>query len=279
MIVDTHVHIWEMEPIAPVGPTAASFTALPDEPATAEQLLEDMNEHGVDKTVLVQTSFSTWDNGYVADAAVKHPGRFVSHGLVDPFAENNAELARYWMSERGMRGFRFHPMFYENEQILSAARNRTMWDVLDELNAVIQVHMRVEHAADFDEIAKAYPGIPLLLDHMSYPDVTDGPDFASHQPIFDLAKNPNVFVKISDTARQSLDEFPHPAIQAVIKRLVNEWGIARCMFGTGYPSYHRVKHGWPSMADELAFIRGLEWLTERERDRLLGDTAKEVWGF
>ena len=279
MIVDTHVHIWEMEPIAPVGPTAAAFTTMPDEPATAEQLLEEMDEHGVDKTVLVQTSFSTWDNGYVADAAVKHPDRFVSHGLVDPFAPDNADLARYWMSERGMRGFRFHPLYYGDEPILPTARNRPMWDVFAELDAVIQVHMRVEHAADFDEIVKAYPSIPFILDHMSYPDVLDAPDFNSHQPIFDLARNPNVYMKISDTARQSHDEFPHPAIQAVIKRLVNEWGIERCLFGTGYPSYHRVKHGWPSMADELGFIRSLDWLTESEQDRLLGGTAKEVWGF
>ena len=71
MIVDTHVHIWEMPPIAPIGPTAPRGSGLPTEPGTAELLLEDMDANGVDWTVIVQTSWSPWDDGYVADSARK----------------------------------------------------------------------------------------------------------------------------------------------------------------------------------------------------------------
>ncbi|MCH7970546.1 MAG: amidohydrolase, partial [Chloroflexi bacterium] len=72
MIVDTHVHIWEMPPIAPIGPTAPNWTSEPTESGNAELLIDDMDANEVDKTVLVQTSWSTWDNGYVADSAVKY---------------------------------------------------------------------------------------------------------------------------------------------------------------------------------------------------------------
>ena len=84
MIFDTHVHIWEVPPIARVGQTSPRPIKLPTEPATAEELLADMDAHGVDKTVLVQSSFSTWDNGYIADSVKRVPGRFVGHGLIDP---------------------------------------------------------------------------------------------------------------------------------------------------------------------------------------------------
>jgi len=93
MIVDTHVHIWEMPPIAEIGPSAPNFTARPEVHGNAELLLEDMDANGVDKTVLVQTSFSTWDNEYVAASAIKYPDRFVSMGLIDPMDENNAQAA------------------------------------------------------------------------------------------------------------------------------------------------------------------------------------------
>jgi len=115
MIVDTHVHIWEMPPVAPVGPTAPRWTGEPTAPGTAEMLLEEMDANGVDRTVLVQTSFSTWDNGYVADSAQRFPDRFVAQGLVDPLDPDNAAHAAYWMDERGMTGFRFHPMYYRTE--------------------------------------------------------------------------------------------------------------------------------------------------------------------
>ena len=43
MIVDTHVHVWEIDPPKyPVGPTAPSWTAMPDEPGTADDLLAEM---------------------------------------------------------------------------------------------------------------------------------------------------------------------------------------------------------------------------------------------
>ena len=61
MIVDTHVHVWEIDPPKyPVGPTAPTWTAEPDEPGTADELIEDMDANGVDVSVLVQTSWSTW---------------------------------------------------------------------------------------------------------------------------------------------------------------------------------------------------------------------------
>ena len=31
MIIDCHVHVWELPPIAPVGPTAPTWTAVTEE--------------------------------------------------------------------------------------------------------------------------------------------------------------------------------------------------------------------------------------------------------
>ena len=67
MIVDTHVHVWEIDPPKyPIGPTAPGWTSMPDEPGTADELLAEMDACGVDWSVLVQTSWSTWDDGYIA---------------------------------------------------------------------------------------------------------------------------------------------------------------------------------------------------------------------
>ena len=119
MIVDTHVHIWEIDPPRyPVGPTAPGWTSEPDEPATADQLLVDMNANGVDWSVVVQTSWSTWDNGYIADSVARFPDRLIGHGMIDPQDQYNADLAGYWMQDRGLQGFRFHPMYYPQQQIL-----------------------------------------------------------------------------------------------------------------------------------------------------------------
>jgi L-fuconolactonase len=267
-----------MPPIAPIGPTAPSFTALPDEPATAEELLADMDANGVDCAVLVQTSWSTWDNGYVADSAARYPDRFVAHGMVDPLAHDNAAIAHYWVQEQGMAGFRFHPECYDNVEILTRPENGAMWEAISELGAIVQVHNRPRNAHQLDAVASKYPAITWLIDHMMYPEAAWGPDFKPYEPALALARHPNVHIKISDVHGRSKQDFPYTDMHPVIKAAINAFGIERCLWGTGYPGHHRAKHRWPTLADELRLIReGLPFLSQSDKDRILGENAARLW--
>ena len=279
LVVDTHVHVWEISEKYPVGPTAPQFTSKPDEPATADQLIADMDANGVDWTVLVQTSWSTWDNGYIADSVERFPGRFIGHGMLDPQDEaGNAEAARYWIEDRGLIGFRFHPMYYPDVKVLTTDGNRAMWDVLAAHEAVVQFHTSPPFADQIAEIAKRYPSMKLLIDHMGYPTLDGG--VAEWQPILDLAQLPNLFVKILDVKGRSKEEFPFGDMHGFVKALVNDFGAERCLWGTGYPAHHRTKHNWLSLEDELRLVReGFDFLSEAQRDRILGGTAAEVWGL
>lgn len=277
MIIDTHVHVWEIDPPRyPVGPTAPNWTALPDEPGTADELIAEMDAHGVDWCVLVQTSWSTWDNGYIADSVARFPDRFVGHGLLDPQDGENAAQARYWMRERGLVGFRFHPMYYPDEKILLTQENEPLWEELASLGAVLQFHLRPAQAAQLAVLAERHPGLPLIIDHMGYPQLDADP--AEFQPIVDLARFDNMYVKISDIAGRSQEDFPHADVHGFIQQLLDAFGSSRAMWGTGYPGHHRAKHGWHTLADELRLIReGLPFLSAQDKERILGGTAAELW--
>lgn len=279
MIVDTHVHVWEIDPPKyPVGPTAPGWKSLPDEPGTADELLAEMDLCGVDWTVLVQTSWSTWDNGYIADSAARFPRRFVGHGLLDPQDPDNAAQARYWVRERGLAGFRFHPMYYPDEKILLTAQNKPLWEEIAALGAVIQFHLNAQFADQVDQIARRCPWVVFILDHMGYPQV--GAEVAAFQPILDLARHDNVYLKLSDVAGRSKQGFPYPDVHPYIELLVQAFGAQRMVWGTGYPGHHRLKHKWPTLQDELRLVReGLPFLSAAEQDRILGGTAAEIWNL
>jgi L-fuconolactonase len=279
MIVDTHVHVWAIDPPRyPIGPTAPNWTAMPDEPGRAEELLAEMDEHGVDWAILVQTSWSTWDNGYIADAVTRYPQRFVGHGLLDPLDSQNADQARYWVVDRGLRGFRFHPMYYPDCKILTLDQNRALWDELAGHNVVLQFHLRAAQADQVAAIAQDYPSLPLIIDHMGYPDVQKG--ITDFQPILDLARFDNTFFKLSDVKGRSQAAFPFADVHPYIQALLQAFGAERTVWGTGYPGHHRTKHNWLSLADELRLIRqGLPFLTSSQQDRILGGTAAELWGL
>ena len=279
MIVDTHVHIWEIDPPKyPVGPTAPTWNSYPDEPGTADELLSEMDAHGVDWTVLVQTSWSTWDNGYIAYSIERFPDRFIGHGLIDPQDPNNAEQVRYWIKERSLVGFRFHPMYYPDEKILLTQQNGPMWEEIAAVDAVIQFHLRAAFADQVAVIAQRYPHLKLILDHMGYPQV-DAEETA-FQPIVELARYDNVHLKLSDVAGRSQQAFPYADVHPFIKKLLSVFGAERTMWGTGYPGHHRQKHNWPSLAQELQLIReGLPFLTDDDKEKILGDTAARIWNL
>ena len=279
MIVDTHVHVWEIDPPKyPVGPTSPTWNSYPDEPGTADELLAEMNVHGVDWTVLVQTSWSTWDNGYIADSVERFPNRFIGHGLIDPQDPNNAEQVRYWIKERGLAGFRFHPMYYPDEKILLTRQNEPMWEEIASLDAVIQFHLRAEFADQVAVIADRHPSLKLILDHMGYPQVDA--DEVEFQPIVDLAGYDNMYLKLSDVAGRSSQDFPYTDVHPFIEELVDAFGTERMVWGTGYPGHHRAKHDWPTLDQELRLVReGLPFLTDAQRERILGGTAAEIWGL
>lgn len=277
MIIDTHVHIWEIDPPKyPVGPTAPNWNSEPDEPATATELIEDMDTNGVDRSVIVQTSWSTWDNGYIADSVAQYPNRLIGHGMIDPQDPDNAAKVQYWMQERGLVGFRFHPFYYPEEKILLNPRNGPLWEEIAMREAIIQFHLRPDDTDQVDAIARRFPHNYLLLDHMGYPDIDQGPEY--FRPILELARHNNIFVKISDVAGRSKEAFPFSDVQPYIRSLVNTFGAERCLWGTGYPGHHRVKNNWLPLDEELRLIRtGLPFLKAEQIDHILGLTAAQIW--
>lgn len=279
MIVDTHVHVWEIDPPRyPVGPTAPNWKSLPDEPGTADELLAEMDDEGVDWSVLVQTSWSTWDNGYIADSVARFPRRFVGMGLVDPLDPANAETARYWMADRGLAGFRFHPMYYPDEKVMLRPQNGPLLEELAANKAVLQFHLQPDFADQVDQIAGRFPDMICLIDHMGYPNREA--EAEAFGPVLDLARHANVMVKVSDVAGRSAQDFPYADVHPFIERLHQAFGGQRLLWGTGYPGHHRLKHNWPSLADELRLVReGIPFFDETTRALVLGGTAARVWGL
>ena len=97
-IIDTHVHIWETDGVMSamdlstkdigvhqstvLHPVPPRWGSKPKDSGRVELLLDDMHSNSVDGAVIVQTSFSTWDNEYVAASALRYPDRLRSMGMV-----------------------------------------------------------------------------------------------------------------------------------------------------------------------------------------------------
>ncbi|MFB6219304.1 MAG: amidohydrolase [Halobacteriaceae archaeon] len=275
MIVDSHMHVWETPPEAALGGSHPESAGRPDGPAPVEAYVAEMDEHGVDRAVLVQTSFSTWDNSYIARAAREYD-RFVAHGLVDPL-HPDAETARKWLDDYGLSGFRFHTRHY-SEDVLTHPRMADLLAFLDERGARVNLHMSPSDAAQVDVVAREYPDVTWLLDHLGgYPRPEWAPDWRPLEAVCALATRDNVYVKVSNYHANSAEGFPWRDVHGAVRRLVEAFGADRCLWGTSYPAEHREKTGSPPLDEELRFVEELGFLSGAERDAIMGDTALDVW--
>ncbi len=275
-VVDTHMHVWKIDPPRYTLEKTLADVPLPTEDATIEELRIDNAAAGVTHTVLVQPSTSGWNNRYVVESAVAHPSQFAAHGLIDPDVRANAEDLRRWMAA-GMAGFRFNMVRDKDPAWIGAPRNHALWEAAQDLGAVINVQMHPPQAWRLLEIANRYPGVKVIVDHLGKPDITEPPPYNDFSNILALSDLPNLYVKVSALSLASrTKEYPYRDVFPWVKMLYEAFGASRLLWGTGYPGARRTL----PLEQELAIVtEHLPFLLEDDKQWILGRTAMTIWRF
>lgn len=274
MIVDTHVHVWALDDAHQPAPGAK--VRPPTEADPVEWLVEDMETYGVDRCVLVQSSAFGWDNTYMVECLEKFPDRFKAIGLVDPLGPTNAADLRTWMA-RGLSGFRFHPLYYPDDQVwVDAPAHDALWDAAAETGAILQYHLWPRHAVPLRRMIARHPGARVIVDHLGKPDVIEAPPYPSFRPVLDLADFPDVWIKIGDYQIASRQDYPWRDTVPFVAALKEAFGPERMIWGTGYAGKARLV----PLAQALRYVREeLPCLGPSDLEQILDRTPRDLFGF
>src|SRR5687768_12896405 len=242
-----------------------------DAPALAvEDLLQRMDDTGIDRAVLVQ-AFSSYqyDNNYTADAAATNPNRLVSSCIID-LEHDAVEMVRYWIGERGARAIR---LFLRNaaSDWLSQPSSDEVFDEIARLRAVAQVVGLDADLPRLREAAMRHPEIPFLLDHCGMPDLSGGPNYPNATNLFALSDAPNISVKLSTHVFTNAKRGGSTAAE-ITHRLVDTFGAARVMWASDYSVLGLVYADCVREAEQAC-----AGLSPGDRDLVLGDAAKALW--
>ena len=271
-VIDTHMHVWttdwERYPFAPPEPSMQR----PEESNTDEEVIAGMHQHGVDFTVLVQVRYYGWDNRYLADCLRRYPGRFAAQGLIDPRDPAAADRLAYWMQEHGFSGVRLSPSYDRHADWLNHRDSDPLWRRAEELGAIFNFLIREEQLPQLEEMANRFPGVPVVVDHMGYPDITGGT-----ANLLRLARLPNVYVKVTEFYNHSKTrEYPYADVLPTVRRVYDAFGPQHLLWGTGFVHGERV--GRIPYAQELELIREhVPFFTPEDREWILGRTALKLW--
>ncbi len=245
-----------------------------------------MDRNGVDKTVLVQHK-GEYDNSYLLDNARLHPDRFSVVGAVDPGQPDAPETLARWAGE-GIEGL----------VLFSTDRSPgddplAIWRKAAELGLPVSCSgSSGDFASDhFRQVATELPDLRVIMEHMGVHESlrflpqgeSPEPPYTAYRKVLDLARYPNVFVKVPPLGELMPRPFParEPTFlldeaPPVIEMAIEAFGAQRLMFGVDYPPVS-VREGY---ANAWRYMR--EHLTRRsreEQDAILGGTAATIFPF
>ena len=274
--IDIHPHIIADDetryPLAPLGGHQSDWSRT--RPVTLEKLIAAMDEAGVDKAAIVQASTCYGhDNSYVADAVAAHPRRFTGVFSVDVLAPDAAERMRFWRSKNltGLRLFTFGSTMSTQANWLDDPKSYPAWACASELGLPVCLQMSARAIAQARAMAERFPDVRIVLDHCARPALDDGPPYAAAASLFELARLPNIFLKLTP---RIFAEARHGKAtpETFFAKLVTEFGAARLAWGSNYPSSEGALPALLKTAHE-----SLASFPQAHRDWIFAKTAQTLY--
>ena len=231
MIVDSQVHIWGAN--TPERPWPARAHAQRATPVTAQEVLDWMDEGGIDRAVLVPPSWEGDRNDLALEAAATYPERFAVMGRLDPEAPGARERLARWREQPGMLGLRFTfhtPLLL---QPLLDGRFDWVWGEAERHALPIMLLIHHPHMHLVDAIAARHPGLRITLDHLGLATgEKDAHAFRGLDQLLALARCPNVAVKASALPCYTDEPYPYAGLRPYVQAVHQAFGPRRMFWGS-----------------------------------------------
>ena len=271
-IIDAQVHAYERN--RPERPWAGVLHGPAE--VTGDDMVAAMDAVGVDGALLVSPfTMYRYDASYALQVYAKHPGRFALIKPVDPADPGVVETIEDWAATKGTVAIRIMMTRGVSEDADDPGINRVLATAA---RLGIPVNLlcwgRVEQAR---RLAARNPNTQLVIDHLGLqqpfePPVPANP-FADLSSVLGLAAHANVAIKITGACTLSHEPFPYKDIWDPIRRIIDAFGIGRCMWGTD----------WTRAVELLTYAQGVDAfrttdrLSAGDKEALMGGTLTKIY--
>lgn len=232
--IDAHSHI-------------GYFGGWSDVGITAEELLRQMDEYNVEKTVIC-----TYPMQESIEAVDKYPDRLIGAAWVNPM-ENRAEAqVRDAVKNHGFKAIKLHPLMHgylPNDQCVFP-----LAELAKDLDIPLMIHTgHPPYSLPWSvaQLADLYPDVTMVMIHMGHG------NGMYVQAAIDMAKKyPNLYLETSGMP-----------MHTKIKEAYEKVGSHRIMWGLDAPFHH------PTVEMQRTIVSGL---TDRQLEDVFYNNAKEL---
>ncbi len=268
-VIDAQVHIWSKAVTPPSGlhRKVSKFTA--------EELLKEMDEAGVDAALIHPPA--SWDpdsNALAIEAARAYPDRFAIMGQFPPDKPENRKLIHGWRKQPGMMGLRWALLSEEQQKWLDDGTLDWLWPAAEQEGLPVAM-MGGLFLKKFRAIAERHPRLKMIVDHCGLNrHGRDAEAFIHLDELVALAKLPNVAVKATGAPHYSTQAYPFRNIQDGLHRIFDAFGPQRFFWGTDIT---RMPCSYRQCV--TFFTEELPWLKGKDLEAVMGRGVCEWIGW
>ena len=270
--IDAQVHTYERN--HPGQPWAATLTG--PEQVTGDDMVRAMDAVGVDGALLISVfTMYRYDASYAVEVRNKYPGRF---GLIKPVNPSDpavAETIAQWAATPGTVGIRIMMNRDVSEDPADPGINRVLAaGARHGLPVNILCWGRLEQAA---ALAARNPDTSIVIDHLGLQQPFEPPPpaqpFADLPKVLEVARQPNVAIKITGACTLSREAYPYKDIWDPLARIFDTFGIDRCMWGTDWTRAVKLL----TYQQGVDAFRNTDRLSDSDKRTLMGGTLQRLY--
>jgi len=274
--IDIHPHIISNDesryPPAPLFGKRSDWSK--ERPSTVETLIAAMDEAGVAKAAVVHSSTTYgFDNSYVVEGCAQYPNRLVAVGSVDVLQPDAPKVIREWV-DRGLAGLRLFTGGSTKEfdpSELDDPKSFPAWELCSELGLSMCIQTGPVGLPQVTMLARRFPKVNIILDHLGRPDVLDGPPYAAAASLFELALIENIYLKLTPRIFGDVKKGAASA-ETFFPKVVEAFGSKRMAWGSNYPTSEGTL-----IANLGKAKAGLASLSAEDQEWVFGKTAQVLY--
>ena len=271
-VIDVQVHAYERN--HPGRPWVGKLHG-PDS-ANGEEMVAAMDAVGVDGAVIVSTfNLYRCDPSYALEVYATYPERFRVVAPIDVTDPGVDDFVAGWAKTKGAVGVR---LMLRDELLSDPADPRLNHGFALAGKHGLPVNFlcwgRLDDGA---ELVRRNPDTVIVIDHLGLLQPNAPPPFAEPwkdlPKLLALAQYPNVRVKISGACTLSHEGYPYNDIWEPVLRIIDAFGIDRCMWGTDWTRTSGVL----TYEQGVAPFRETSRLSAGDKAKLMGGTLEKVY--
>ena len=260
LVVDSQVHLWSGSPSQP-HPDPAFRLGY-----GAGELLAEMKTAGVHRAVLVPLTANGDSDPTCRQASQSHPQQFSAMGACDLAAPRQIILS----VAQGTVGLRFNLRHEQPLICIKEHRAEALFKLAEDMGTPLAFFVLHPHMPVIASVAERYPGMKIVLDHLGIdPTERDEHAYRNIGALLEMARHPNVMVKLSALPCTSSEAYPFRRIHPFIRMVFDAFGPERLFWGSDLTRTKKAS-GCTYRQMVTLITEELPWLSQADKESIMG---------